>query len=82
MRRVAVFGNTGGGKSTLAKTLAGLTALPLYSLDLIQYREGGGKIPLEEYLKAHADLINREMWIIDGMVVSAPLGTASQQPIF
>lgn len=56
MKRVAVFGNTGGGKSTLAKRLAGLTRLPLYPLDLIQYRAGGDPVPDEEYLKAHAEL--------------------------
>ena len=48
MKKVAVFGNTGGGKSTLAKRLAGLTGLPLYPPDLIQYRVGGGKVPDEE----------------------------------
>ena len=66
MRRVAVFGNTGGGKSTLAKRLAELTGLSLYPLDLIQYRAGGGEVPHEEYLKIHADLLKRDQWIIDG----------------
>ena len=66
MRKVAVFGNAGAGKSTLAKHLAEITRLPLYPLDLIQYRAGGGKITQEEYLEAHADLLQREEWIIDG----------------
>jgi len=66
MKRVAVFGNTGGGKSTLAKRLADLTRLPLYALDTIQFRAGGGKVPHEEYLKAHADLVRQDEWIIDG----------------
>ena len=66
MKRVAVFGNAGGGKSTLAKRLADLTRLPLYPLDMIQYRDGGGEVPQEEYLKAHADLLRRDEWIIDG----------------
>jgi adenylate kinase family enzyme len=66
MKRVAVFGNTGGGKSTLARNLAELTRLPLYPLDLVQYRAGGDKVPHEEYLKAHADLLRRDAWIIDG----------------
>ena len=66
MKRVAIFGNAGGGKSTLAKRLAALTRLPLYPLDLIQFKAGGGKIPHEEYLKAHADLLRRDAWIIDG----------------
>ena len=66
MKRVAVFGNTGGGKSTLARGLADLTRLPLYPLDTIQFRAGGGKVPHEEYLKTHADLLRRDEWIIDG----------------
>jgi adenylate kinase family enzyme len=66
MKRVAVFGNAGGGKSTLAKRLAELTRLPLYPLDMIQFRAGGGAVPHQEYLKAHADLLCRDEWIIDG----------------
>jgi adenylate kinase family enzyme len=51
MRKVAVFGNAGGGKSTLARRLAEVTGLPLYPLD---------------DLKMHADLLSRDEWIIDG----------------
>ena len=66
MKRVAVFGNAGGGKSTLAKRLAETTGLPLYPLDLIQYKPGGGEAPRERYLQAHAELLRRDEWIIDG----------------
>ena len=66
MRKVAIFGNTGGGKSTLARKLAELTSLPLYPLDMIQFRAGGGEVPRDEYLRAHAELLRRDAWIIDG----------------
>jgi adenylate kinase family enzyme len=70
MKKVAVFGNAGGGKSTLARRLAELTGLPLYPLDIVKYRAGtylpGSEIPQEEYLALHADLLNRDQWIIDG----------------
>jgi adenylate kinase family enzyme len=66
MKRVAVFGNTGGGKSTLARKLAALTGLPFYPLDRIQYKAGGDKVPDEEYLKTHTELLGRDEWIIDG----------------
>ena len=66
MKRVAVFGNAGGGKSTLARRLSELTGLPLYSVDSLKYRAGGGEVPEGEYLKAHGDLLHREAWIIDG----------------
>jgi adenylate kinase family enzyme len=66
MRKVAVFGNAGGGKSTLARQSAELTQIPLYPLDMIQYKPGGGEVPHAEYLKAHGELLSRDAWIIDG----------------
>lgn len=74
MKKIAVFGNAGGGKSRLARRLAEATGLPLYSLDTIQFRggrywpgeKGGGKLPHDEYLKVHADIINGDEWIVDG----------------
>jgi hypothetical protein len=66
VKKVAVFGNTGGGKSTLSRRLAELTQIPLYPLDMIQYRAGGARVPHDDYLKAHAELLRRDAWIIDG----------------
>jgi adenylate kinase family enzyme len=73
MRKVAVFGNAGGGKSTVARRLAELTGLPLVVLDLLQYpegyrrdREGGGKISDDEYSRLHREILDRDEWIIDG----------------
>jgi len=66
MKKVAVFGNAGAGKSTLARRLAALTLLPLHPLDLIQYRPGGGKFGDEEFRTAHAALLREDEWIIDG----------------
>ena len=67
MKRVAVFGNAGGGKSTLARRLAELTRLPLYNIDEMQFADGGDRpATQEQFLKAHADLLHQEEWIIDG----------------
>ena len=66
MKRVAIFGNAGGGKSTLARELAAITGLPLQALDKLQYRSGGREVPYEEYLKAHRTLVDCDEWIIDG----------------
>ena len=73
MKKVAVFGNAGAGKSTLARRLAALTALPLYPIDMIQFPAGyrpeaadGGKIAHERFLTIHADLLKQDRWIIDG----------------
>ena len=43
-----------------------LNRLTLYPLDMIQFRAGGGEVPHEEYLQAHADLLRQDEWIIDG----------------
>lgn len=66
MKRVAIFGNAGGGKSTLARELAAINGLPLYVIDKIKFRPGGSEVPHEEYLQIHAELVARDEWIIDG----------------
>ena len=66
MQRVAVFGNAGGGKSTLARTLAGITGLPLHVVDMLKFREGGTAVPRDEYLALHRALLAQQTWIIDG----------------
>lgn len=66
MKRVAIFGNAGGGKSTLARELAAITGLPLHVVDEMQFRPGGIAVPHEEFLEAHAELVNSNEWIIDG----------------
>ena len=66
MKKVAVFGNAGGGKSTLSKRLAEITGLPFQALDLLKYRPGGVEIPHAEYKAAHDQLLQQEQWIIDG----------------
>ena len=66
MKRVAVFGNAGAGKSTVARRLAEITGLPLCVLDKVQFREGGEPVPYEEYLERHSDLLAQDAWIIDG----------------
>ncbi len=48
MRKVAVFGNAGGGKSTLSKQLSEIAGLPLYVLDKLQYQPEGIEVPHED----------------------------------
>ena len=66
MKRVAVFGNAGGGKSTLARRLSEITRIPLYVIDVMRFPNGGPAIPPDEYSRLHAELLRRESWIIDG----------------
>jgi adenylate kinase family enzyme len=74
MKKVAVFGNAGSGKSALSRRLAEITGLPLYTLDIVQFRDerywpnekDGGKVSHEDYLKIHSDILSQDRWIIDG----------------
>lgn len=66
MKKVAVFGNAGGGKSTLSKRLAHMTGLPLVALDLLEYKPGGGEVPSADYKAAHDQLLQQDQWIVDG----------------
>lgn len=66
MKKIAVFGNAGGGKSTLSKQLATLTGLPLYVLDKIKFQPGGVEVPQAEYERLHQEILDRDEWLIDG----------------
>jgi adenylate kinase family enzyme len=64
--KVAVFGKPGGGKSTLGRQIALVTSLPLYQLDLIQFKKGGARVPDDELARLHADILGRPRWVLDG----------------
>jgi len=66
MKKVAVFGNAGGGKSTLSQRLADMTGLPWRPLDSMKYQPGGGVVPHAEFKAAHDQLLRQDHWIIDG----------------
>jgi adenylate kinase family enzyme len=66
MKRVAVFGNAGGGKSTLARQLAIITGLPLHFVDKLPFEDDEGSVLHDEYLEWHRDLLAKDSWIIDG----------------
>lgn len=67
MKKVAVFGKPGGGKSTLSRKLSAEIGIKLCALDLIEYKKNGERVSREEYSKKHANLILTENWIIDGL---------------
>ena len=54
MKKVAVFGKPGSGKSVLSKTLAHATGLPLHQLDSIVYKPNGEFVDREELWRFHS----------------------------
>ncbi|MEM9009413.1 MAG: adenylate kinase [Cyanobacteria bacterium P01_F01_bin.86] len=66
MKKVAVFGNAGGGKSTLSQRLADMTGLPWMPIDAMQYKIGGDEVPHAEFKAAHTALLQQNQWVMDG----------------
>ncbi len=66
MKKVAVFGKPGSGKSTVSKALASATGVELHQLDSIVYKPNGELVEPELFDKAHERILNSESWIIDG----------------
>jgi hypothetical protein len=67
MRRAVVIGNSGGGKSTLARQLAPRLGLPYVDLDAILWQPGWQLTPAATYQAEHDRLIAQEEWLLDGL---------------
>jgi len=66
MKKIAVFGKPGGGKSTLSKNLSLTSGLKLYALDSIQYHQNGDKLDSKIFLDTHNEILTSQSWIIEG----------------
>lgn len=64
--RVAIIGNAGGGKSTLARALGRVSGAPVHSVDDVQWHPGWQPAPRHIVEKAHRDWLAQTRWIIDG----------------
>jgi adenylate kinase family enzyme len=70
MRRVAVVGCGGSGKTTLANELAARMALPVVHIDSHYWRTIDGirvESSPEQWRKCHRELVAADRWVIDGM---------------
>lgn len=66
MKKIAVFGKPGSGKSTLSKNLASATNIKLHALDSILYKKNGDQIDQMTYDTLHENILSSDSWIIDG----------------
>ena len=66
MKKVIITGCTGAGKSTFARKLAEVTALPLYHLDNIWHLPDRSMVSREGFDLRIEEVMARDEWIIDG----------------
>jgi adenylate kinase family enzyme len=57
--RIAVIGNSGGGKSTLARRLARELEIPVYEVDQLLWKTNWELVSEADYTTAHSILINQ-----------------------
>lgn len=66
MKRVAIIGSGGAGKTTLARALREQTGLPVVHLDRLYWNAGWVETPRDEWLARQNEFLAQECWIVDG----------------
>jgi adenylate kinase family enzyme len=66
VRRVAVVGSGGAGKSTFARQLGERTGIPVIHLDRHYWKPGWVQTAPHQWRARQAELVAGESWIIDG----------------
>ncbi|MCL4380101.1 hypothetical protein M1466_01230 [Candidatus Dependentiae bacterium] len=65
--KIAILGNAGSGKTTLALQLQQLLKLPLYHLDKYFWKPNWQPSEYAEFERIHNSLCGQPAWIIEGM---------------
>lgn len=66
MRRIAVIGSGGAGKSTLARRLGEILDIEVIHLDALYWNPGWVETPKQQWRETVEELIARDKWIMDG----------------
>ncbi|WP_342359914.1 adenylate kinase [Terrarubrum flagellatum] len=82
MARIVIIGNSGGGKSTLARKLSAGCDLPHVEIDRLLWREDWSQTPADVYEREHAAAVAGDRWIMDGwgrhVSAAARIGRATE----
>lgn len=82
MRRIAVLGAGGAGKTVLARELARLLGLPVTHLNQLRYAPDWSVATEEVFTAAQREVVAADAWIIDGnSLASLPIRAARADTI-
>lgn len=71
MRRILIVGNSGGGKSTLARRLGEKLGLPVVHLDILFWKPGWIESERSEFRARVAEALAGPAWVCDGNFTSS-----------
>lgn len=66
MKRIAIIGCGGAGKTTFALELGRMLGIEVFHLDALHWKPGWVAPPREEWRETQERLVERDSWIIDG----------------
>ncbi len=66
IRRVSVTGNSGSGKSTFGRRLAGRLGVPWVELDALFHLPAWTELPTEDFRATVAEVVAGDSWVVDG----------------
>jgi adenylate kinase family enzyme len=71
MQRVLIVGNSGGGKSTLARRLGAKLGLPVVHLDVLFWKPGWIESGRADFRARSAEALSGPQWVCDGNFTSS-----------
>jgi adenylate kinase family enzyme len=66
VRRIAVLGSGGSGKTWLAARIGEAVDLPVYGLDALFVRGGRDAMPIADVERRQRELVDGDRWVIEG----------------
>jgi adenylate kinase family enzyme len=66
VKRIAIIGSPGAGKSTFARRLGEITGIEVFHLDRLFWKPGWVATPRSDWIALQQRLVQNESWIIDG----------------
>ena len=66
MKRIAIIGNAGGGKSTFARKLGQTLNVPVHEIDQLQWKPDWTRAAPDEFNPVHDRWLAAPEWVIDG----------------